>query len=153
MNRTRWIIVTVVVVAAIAAIAAISSSQGGGGLVGTEEFGKAQSEGARVIDVRTPAEFSGGHIGGAENVPLDELESVASEWDRAKPVALYCATGSRSAEAATLLAGMGFKTVYDLRGGIAQWSGDVEGGTAVAEATVTPPVTGTPVMYEFYTDW
>ena len=60
---------------------------------------KAAADGVRIVDVRSVGEFEGGHIPGAQNVPLDQFQSVASQWDKNAPVLVYCQTGSRSAEA------------------------------------------------------
>lgn len=156
MNRSKWIILGVVAVVLIGAVIALSSGGRGGssgGLVNGAELQTLIDEGTRVVDVRTPAEYESGHIPGALNVPVNEVAAAAAEWDTSEPIALYCATGSRSADAAATLRSLGFKTVYDLSGGMMVWEGDVEGGPAAAAATAGPSATGLPVMYEFYTDW
>lgn len=152
MNRTTWIALGIVLVVLIGAVAVLSSDGASGGLVNSDEFEKAIADGALVVDVRTAAEFSSGHIPGAVNVPVNEIEAAAAAWDKTRPVALYCATGSRSADAAATLGALGFESVYDLSGGIMAWEGDIEGGTTVA-ATGQPSASGLPIMYEFYTDW
>lgn len=153
MSRAAWVLLAVVVVLAVA-VAVIFTSQGPApGLITGTQLEKLQSGGARVVDVRTEAEFQGQHIPGAENVPLGSLAAAAAGWDRAEDVVLYCATGSRSAEGAAQLQSMGFERVYDLRGGIMAWDGTVEGGPAVAGQGSQPSTSGLPVAYEFYTDW
>ncbi|MBE0416318.1 MAG: rhodanese-like domain-containing protein [Coriobacteriia bacterium] len=111
------------------------------------------AEGVRVIDVRTPGEYELSHIPGAENVPMDSLGSVASEWDRSEPLLIYCTTGARSAQAVTYLEAQGFETIYHLAAGIIAWDGDLERGSEIVPmpADVTPGAA--PVMYEFSTDW
>lgn len=77
--------------------------------------------GALLLDVRTPGEFAGGHIAGARNVPLQELGARVGELgDRDRPVVLYCASGMRSASAASALKRAGFKHVFDL-GAMGRW--------------------------------
>jgi phage shock protein E len=79
--------------------------------------------GAKLVDVRTPGEFAGGHIPGAINVPVGELASrIKDVGDAAKPVVVYCASGMRSAHAKRLLVRAGFRDVHDL-GGITRWPG------------------------------
>ncbi len=153
MNRTKWIILALGTVL-IAGVLIMLGSPGddGGGLVDNARMRELLEDGVHLVDVRTAAEFEAGHIPGAELVPLNVFEAAAANWDPSEPIALYCATGSRSAEAAALLRGLGFETVYDLGAGIVQWDGEIVGGTAVAAAP-TPVATGGPVMYEFYTDW
>ncbi len=97
--------------------------------VGSAELVQLQGSGVRVVDVRTPSEYASGHIPGALNVPLDQVQQVASTWSKDGAVAVYCATGARSASAAAYLAGQGFTKVYDLANGMASWTGSVEGGS------------------------
>jgi len=85
-----------------------------------------------IIDVRESSEHEQGHLEGAMLVPRGILEAAAdfsypkrvqSLVDaRERPIVLYCATGGRSAMAAVTLKQMGFREVYSLAGGVAQWS-------------------------------
>lgn len=77
----------------------------------------------RLIDVREPHEFVGGHIAGAELVPLGTVVQAAAGWDRSKPVLLICRSGNRSGRAAAELSRMGFKKLYNLTGGMMAWGG------------------------------
>lgn len=80
----------------------------------------------QLIDVRTPEEYSGGHIGNAVNINwYDEDFAVrAGKYDKSKPVFVYCKAGSRSAQAAGKLAELGFQEIYNLQGGIMKWGAD-----------------------------
>lgn len=73
-----------------------------------------------LLDVRTPEEFASGHLEGAANINVQELQSRLSEIPRDQPVVLYCRSGNRSAQAAQMLQAAGFTGVYDL-GGIIAW--------------------------------
>jgi phage shock protein E len=73
-----------------------------------------------LLDVRTPEEFADGHIAGAVNIPLAELGNQLSQVPRDIPVIVYCRSGSRSAQAATLLRDSGYTNVLDM-GGIVAW--------------------------------
>lgn len=77
----------------------------------------------QLLDVRTPEEFSSGHIDNAANVNWnsDDFASKAEKLDKSKPVFVYCKVGGRSAQAANKLAEMGFTKVYNLEGGIMKW--------------------------------
>ena len=78
-------------------------------------------EGAKLVDVRTPAEYAAGHIEGAINLPLSTIESRAGELgDQSKPIILYCRSGNRSGRAAKLLQRLGFSAVHNL-GGMSSW--------------------------------
>ena len=79
------------------------------------------SVGAKLVDVRTPGEFSAGHIDGAVNVPLHELDGRVMELgDVDKPIVLYCRSGARSGKAKRLLGTHGFTEVHDL-GAMTRW--------------------------------
>ncbi|MBN9376379.1 MAG: FAD-dependent oxidoreductase, partial [Cellulomonas sp.] len=73
--------------------------------------------GARLVDVRTAEEFDLWHLPGAQNVPLGELRAACAEWDRDRPVRLYCAVGFRSYLAYRALVQRGFTDVATLSGG------------------------------------
>lgn len=74
----------------------------------TVDFKALVENGAQIIDVRTPAEFSGGHINNSKNIPLQQLTSQMKKLDAKKPVITCCASGMRSASAATILKQNGF---------------------------------------------
>lgn len=80
-----------------------------------------------LIDVRTPAEYRGGHVPTADNIDYRSLESVLDDADRSIPVVVYCRSGNRSARAARTLRDMGFETVVDF-GGLSRWAGTLETG-------------------------
>lgn len=77
------------------------------------------ADGALLLDVRTPAEFSEGHVDGALNIAVQQLESRLDELDPARPVVVYCRSGTRSATAASLLRDRGF-SVTDV-GAMSDW--------------------------------
>jgi glyoxylase-like metal-dependent hydrolase (beta-lactamase superfamily II)/rhodanese-related sulfurtransferase len=70
-----------------------------------------------LMDVRSPEEFSGGHIPGAVNVPAMDVRMRFNEFDPDKPVICMCRTGHRSSLACSLLKQRGFKEVYNAAGG------------------------------------
>ena len=76
-----------------------------------------------VVDVRTPAEFTGelGHIEGAQLIPLDELRARAAEVSGDKPVVVVCQTGRRAAMAAAILEKAGRTRVAYVAGGMVRW--------------------------------
>lgn len=78
---------------------------------------------AVLLDVRRPAEFAQGHLPNAVNVDVngpDFAQRVAA-LDPARPTYLYCRSGARSAQAASLLAKAGIDKVHNLLGGILDW--------------------------------
>lgn len=83
----------------------------------------AQNDSVQLVDVRTPEEYAEGHIAGAENIDWynDDFINIALKTlDKNKPVAVYCRSGKRSAEAANKLVEQGYK-VTNLEGGIIAW--------------------------------
>jgi sulfur-carrier protein adenylyltransferase/sulfurtransferase len=82
------------------------------------------SNGAVVVDVREPEEWSAGHIPGAVHVPKSYLESriEGAVPDHGQHVVLYCASGNRSAWAArTLIEDLGYEHVESMTGGFTLW--------------------------------
>jgi len=149
-----WIVVGAVVLAI--AFFAFKPASSGPTVVDVKGVQKAAASGARIVDVRSVGEFEGGHIPGAQNVPLDQFQSVASQWDKNAPVLVYCQTGARSAEAVAMLKQAGFTKILHFDKGIVAWTGSLEqgsGSSAAPSTTVALKPSATPVMYEFYTGW
>ncbi|MBT8252947.1 MAG: rhodanese-like domain-containing protein [Flavobacteriaceae bacterium] len=78
----------------------------------------------QLVDVRTPEEFAGGHIEKATNIDFlaDDFSEAILEVNKDKPVYIYCRSGNRSGQAAQIMQKLGFKTIYDLKGGYLAWS-------------------------------
>jgi len=76
-----------------------------------------------LLDVRTPAEFVAGHIAGAANIDFESgtFESDIQKLDKSKSYAVYCRSGNRSGQATALMAKDGFKTIFNLDGGLINW--------------------------------
>ncbi|MGB5555000.1 MAG: rhodanese-like domain-containing protein [Flavobacteriaceae bacterium] len=78
----------------------------------------------QLVDVRTPSEFSSGHIKSALNIDFfnsANFSKAFEKMDKSKPVFLYCRSGARSQKAARRLVEMGFSQIYDLKGGYMRW--------------------------------
>jgi rhodanese-related sulfurtransferase len=75
----------------------------------------------QIVDVRDPGETAVGTIAGAQPVPLPGLTASLDALDRAAPVVVYCAGGTRSQIAASVLRSAGFPDVSDLLGGYNAW--------------------------------
>lgn len=92
--------------------------------VNVEQFAK-HIEGAQLLDVRTPKEWNQGIIEGAImiNIYEDDFNNSLEKLDKEKPVAVYCASGGRSGQAMAKMQKLGFKEVYNLKGGIGAWNG------------------------------
>ena len=82
-------------------------------------------KGIILLDVRSEAEYSEKHIPGSLLIPVETIETQATEKLKDKDAAIfvYCRSGNRSASAAQALADMNYTNVYDL-GGINSWPYD-----------------------------
>lgn len=76
-----------------------------------------------ILDVRTPAEYDGGHVPGARNISIDELAQRLAEIEdhRDQEIVVYCERGPRAGKAAGLLAEAGFDSVRHLAGDMSGW--------------------------------
>ncbi|MHA8067004.1 rhodanese-like domain-containing protein [Aquirufa sp. ROCK2-A2] len=77
------------------------------------DFRELIKNGAKVVDVRTPAEFNQGHLSGAMNLPLQTLTSQLGKLKKDQIIITCCASGMRSAAAKSLLKGQGFENVHN----------------------------------------
>jgi len=78
----------------------------------------------QLIDVRTPKEYSEGHLKGAVNINFHDDDFIVqmSKLDKDKEIYIYCRSGSRSGRAASKLKEQGFTKIFDLQGGIKNWN-------------------------------
>ena len=93
--------------------------------LGVKEFSeKIAEEGVRILDVRTPDEISKGYIEGAQFVDFYredfkiEIDSLNKEF----AYAIYCRSGKRSSQAMEIMQEFGFENLYNLEGGIIEWT-------------------------------
>jgi len=100
--------------------------------VNVEQFTQ-HKEGAQLLDVRTPDEWNQGIIEGATmyNFYDADFKDRISKLNKDVPVAVYCKSGGRSGQTGAMLRDMGFKEVYNLKGGIGAWN-------AAGKPTVKP---------------
>jgi rhodanese-related sulfurtransferase len=79
-------------------------------------------EKAVLIDVSEPAEYAAGHVAGSKSVPLGQIEtSNALPKNKALPLVVVCATGSRAGKAVATLKKLGFENSRALAGGLEAW--------------------------------
>ncbi len=108
MNLTAWIIVATVLAAgfALRRMSFVSADKARGFL----------QQGAVLVDVRNPGEFSSGHVPGAINVPLGNLSQEAARRfrDKNQLLLLHCLSGTRSGIATGQLKKLGYNNVFNL---------------------------------------
>lgn len=80
-----------------------------------------------ILDVRTLNEFKSGKIPNAVNIPVDEIEWEIQQLEsyKNKEILVYCKVGMRSSVGCNLLEVEGFKRLYNLRGGILDYTGKI----------------------------
>lgn len=102
-----------------------SSSGSGVTNMNVSDFSKKITEsGVVTLDVRTPGEFMTGHIEGAQNIDFESgsFDSQIETLDKNGTYAVYCRSGNRSGQAVAKMHDAGFHNVYNLNGGIIDWS-------------------------------
>lgn len=110
MTRTQGIIGTIGLAGALFLFA------GTGGSISGDEAKALVRDGALLLDVRTPEEFAAGHVGGAVNIPVQQLEAALGTFPAREDqdIVVYCQSGRRSANAAGILQRAGYSKVHDL---------------------------------------
>ncbi|MDZ7867556.1 rhodanese-like domain-containing protein [Acidovorax sp.] len=80
-------------------------------------------EKAVVIDVCETEEFAAGHVGGAKNIPLNQLEErlATTVKNKALPLVLVCTTGARANRAVGIAKKLGYENVQAMAGGLKAW--------------------------------
>jgi len=120
----NWMLILVALVSGSLLLAPmIRGGAGGGGVSPAEAVQLINREKAVVVDVCEPAEYQAGHVGGARNIPLGELEQKlpAAVKNKAVPVVLVCASGMRSGRAVGIARKLGYEKAESLAGGLKAW--------------------------------
>ena len=108
-----------------------------------EQFEKLISDraNAQLLDVRTPQEYTSGHIASAFNLDIYDpgFKEALGKLDKERPVLVYCKSGGRSGQAAEMMGQMGFKEVYNLQGGMLAWA---NAGKPVDNGNAAPSSSG-----------
>ncbi|MFV8270907.1 thioredoxin domain-containing protein [Flavobacterium sp. GT2N3] len=115
----------------------------------------------QILDVRTPEEFTPDHIDNATNINWlgNTFASEVEKLDKSQPVFVYCKSGGRSQKAAEKLNELGFKTIYQLDGGMLKW--DASGRAKPSDKIIGLSVpeynklldTDKKVLINFYAEW
>jgi rhodanese-related sulfurtransferase len=95
----------------------------GGSLTAAGAVQLINREKAVVVDVCEADEFASGHVGGAKNIPLNQLEEKLPGMvkNRALPVILVCQSGARSGRALAIAKKLGYDKAEALAGGLGAW--------------------------------
>lgn len=117
---SRTLFARLMIAAALAlGLAACSSSSGAADA--ESEARALVARGALLLDVRTPSEFSSGHVPNAVNIPVQELgKRIGEAGPKDRPIVVYCKSGRRSAMARSMLEKAGYQRVLDI-GPMSNW--------------------------------
>jgi phage shock protein E len=122
--KRRVVASLVVLIAGVLVLSGCSSKPGAITNMNVKDFAaKTQQAGVVVLDVRTPGEFSQGHIQGAMNIDVEAstFDSEIVKLDKTKTYAVYCHSGNRSGVATQAMAKAGFTHLFNLQNGITDW--------------------------------
>lgn len=122
--KKRFVAGIVVLIAGVLVLSGCSSKPGAITNMNVKDFAaKTQEAGVVLVDVRTPGEFSQGHIQGATNIDVEAstFDSEIAKLDKTKTYAVYCHSGNRSGIATQAMAKAGFKHLFNLQNGLSDW--------------------------------
>lgn len=119
----NWMLMAVALSSAAMLLWPALSGGGPGGLSADAAVQLMNREKAVVIDVCEATEFASGHVAGAKNIPLGQLESKlpTTVKNKALPVILVCLSGARSSRAVSIAKKLGFEKAVSLSGGMNAW--------------------------------
>lgn len=91
--------------------------------ISPQDMIRLMNQGALLIDLRPPEQYTAGHVGGARQMNGEQILQAAETLKKykEKTVVVYDDTGSLSASAVRQLAAQGFTKAFNLRGGLAAW--------------------------------
>jgi rhodanese-related sulfurtransferase len=119
----NWMLIALALFSGALLLAPIIQGAVATGLGANEAVQLINREKAVVIDVCEPAEFAAGHVVGAKNIPLAELQAKLPGVVKNKklPLILVCQSGARSARAVATAKSLGFEQSHSLGGGLGAW--------------------------------
>ncbi|MFN9476354.1 rhodanese-like domain-containing protein [Acidovorax sp.] len=119
----NWYLVFVALASGSMLMWPLLKNAGGGSLTPAGAVQLINREKAVVIDVCETEEFAAGHVGGAKNIPLNQLEErlATTVKNKALPLVLVCATGARANRAVGIAKKLGYENVQAMAGGLKAW--------------------------------
>jgi rhodanese-related sulfurtransferase len=119
----NWMLIALAILSGALLLAPIIQGAVATGLAPNEAVQLINREKAVVIDVCEPAEFAAGHVVGAKNIPLGELQAKlpGAVKNKKLPLILVCQSGARSARAVATSKALGFEQSHSLGGGMSAW--------------------------------
>ena len=117
----NWMLLTMALASGLGLLLPVLKK--GGGLDPQAMVQLMNREKAVVIDVCEPDEFARGHVIGAKNLPLAQIDEKLPQWvkNKSTPVIMVCQVGARSSRAAAAARKLGYENAYSLSGGLRAW--------------------------------
>lgn len=122
--QNNWHLFAIAIVSGTMLLWPLLRRSAGGPWVNTTEATQLMNRSeAIVLDLRSTDDYAKGHVLGAKNVPLADLERRAADFEKhkAKPIIVYSAEPNRASGAVAALRKLGFTSVHNLAGGYAAW--------------------------------
>lgn len=122
---------------------------------------KIKAGNVQIVDVRTPDEFNSKHLDNALNINFNDanFQTEISKLDKTKPTYIYCLSGGRSGSALNQMKSLGFKEVYNMKGGMMKWNALGLSDKKVAQSGMTKADfdklvnSDKKVLIDFYAEW
>ena len=120
----NWLLISLALISGGMLLRPVLLGAASGGIVPTAAVQLINREKAVVVDVRDATEFAQGHLVGAKNIPLAEIDAKLPGLVKNKqlPVILVCRTGARSGAAVVAAKKLGYAQAQSLAGGVAAWT-------------------------------
>lgn len=120
----NWMLMSVALASAALLFWPVLKGATGGALTAEGAVQLINREKAVVIDVCEANEYAAGHVGGAKNIPLSQLEQKLPGMvkNKALPVILVCQSGARSGRAVGIAKKLGYEQAQSLGGGLGAWT-------------------------------
>jgi len=119
----NWMLIAVALSSGVMLMLPALQGAGQGGLTPAAAVQLINREKAVVVDICEPAEFAAGHVVGAKNIPLGQLEGKLTNAVKNKtvPLILVCQSGARSSRAVVIAKKLGYEQAQSLSGGLGAW--------------------------------
>ncbi len=119
----NWYLIFIALASGAMLLVPVLKGATGGALTAAAAVQLINREKGVVIDVSEPEEFAAGHVGGAKNIPLAQLEERLPQVvkNKALPVVLVCAKGARAQRAVAVAKKLGYDNAQALAGGLKAW--------------------------------
>jgi rhodanese-related sulfurtransferase len=119
----NWMLMTIALASGALLLLPVLQGAASTGLGPNDVVQLINREKAVVIDVCEPHEYAAGHVVGAKNIPMGQLEDKLAQAvkNKALPVVLVCQSGMRSGRALNIAKKLGFEKAYSMAGGLGAW--------------------------------